>query len=265
MPKPADRYDLAERGGITCSQEGAVLTVTLNRPDVLNAMRPSTWTTLGAIGACIGDEVRAVVVRGAGESFSAGVDRRLLAGEQVGEDAPLTGLADLSFEDFDRTVAGYQGGFAWLRDSRFISIAAVQGYAIGAAFQLALACDIRIATDDVKFSLREPALGLVPDLTGTTNLVRAVGYSRALEWTASGRFVEADEAMASGLVSRVVAREDLDSALEQMVQGVTAHPHDAVAATKSLLLGAVERGFDAQRTHERAEQFRRFAALAAAK
>jgi len=262
MLKPTAPDALTSRGGVTCSQKGHVLTVTLNRPEVLNAMRPSTWTTLAAIGAGIGDDVRAVVIRGAGETFSAGVDRRLLADESVGDDAPLTGLAKLSFEDFDRTVTEYQDGFAWLRDSRFISVAAVQGYAIGAAFQLALACDIRIATDDVKFSMREPALGLIPDLTGTKNLVAAVGYARALEWTASGRFVDADEALSTGLVSRVVARDDLDQAVEEMVQSVTAHPRGAVAAAKSLLLGAVDRDFDEQRIHERAEQFRRFADLA---
>jgi enoyl-CoA hydratase/carnithine racemase len=261
MQRPTTPTTTPDDGGISCTQDGAVLTVTMNRPEVRNAMRPSTWTTLAAIGAGIGSDVRAVVLRAAGEAFSAGVDRRLLAGEAVGDDAPLTLLADLSFEDFDRTVEHYQEGFAWLRDPRFVSIAAVQGYAIGAGFQLALACDIRIATDDARFSMREPALGLVPDLTGTTNLVTAVGYSRALEWSASGRFVDAGEALASGLVSRVVAREDLDAAVEQMVQGVTAHPHGAVAATKSLMLGAVERGFDEQRRHERAEQFRRFAAL----
>jgi enoyl-CoA hydratase/carnithine racemase len=265
MPKPAARDDLTDQGGLTCSQEGAVLTVTLNRPDVLNAMRPSTWTSLAAVGAGIGRDVRAVVIRGAGKTFSAGVDRRLLDGERVGEDAPLTALAELSFQEFDQTVAQYQDGFAWLRDSRFVSIAAVQGYAIGAAFQLALACDIRIAAHDVKFSMREPALGLVPDLTGTKNLVAAVGYSRALQWTVSGRFVDADEALATGLVSRVVAREDLDTAVEEMVQAVTAHPHGAVTATKSLLLGAAERGFDEQRMHERAEQFRRFAVLTSEK
>jgi enoyl-CoA hydratase/carnithine racemase len=258
---PAAPESLSNQGGLICSQVGAVLTVTMNRPEVLNAMRPSTWTTLATVGAGVGDDVRAVVIRGAGETFSSGVDRRLLAGQTVGDDAPLTRLGDLSFEDFDQTVEHFQEGFAWLRDPRFISIAAVQGYAIGAAFQLALACDIRIATDDVKFSMREPALGLIPDLTGTKNLVSAVGYARALEWTASGRFVEADEALTSGLVNRVVPREGLDATVDDMVQGVTAHPPGAVSAAKSLLLGASERGFDEQRVREREEQFRRFAAL----
>jgi enoyl-CoA hydratase/carnithine racemase len=133
---------------------------------------------------------------GAGEAFSAGLDRRLIAGEPVGDDAAITDLFAASREEFDHAVATFQEGFRWLRDPRFISIAAVQGYAIGAGFQLALACDIRIATDDAQFNMREPALGIVPDLTGTKHLLEAVGYARALEWTTSARFVEAEEALA---------------------------------------------------------------------
>lgn len=261
MPQGA-AATMLEQGGVTRTQDGAVVTVTMNRPELRNAMRPSTWAALAAVGASIDDDVRVVVVRGAGEAFSAGLDRRLFAGESVGDDAPLTDLFKASREEFDRSVTTFQEGFTWLRDPRFLSIAAVQGYAIGAGFQLALACDIRIATEDVQFSMREPALGIVPDLTGTKHLVEAVGYSRALEWTASARFVDAEEALASGLVNRVVSRDRLDLAVQEMVDGLTAHPHDAVTATKSLLLGAVERSFDEQRAREREAQFHRFAALA---
>ncbi|WP_369227906.1 enoyl-CoA hydratase/isomerase family protein [Streptomyces sp. R39] len=254
-----------EKGGLTCTQEGAVVTVTMNRPEIRNAMRPSTWAALAAVGASIDDDVRVVVVRGAGETFSSGLDRRSFAGEPIGEDPPITDLFAASQEEFDRTAATYQEGFSWLRDPRFVSIAAVQGHALGAGFQLALACDIRIAADDVKFSMREPALGLVPDLTGTKHLVEAIGYSRALEWTASARFVEANEALASGLVNRVVSRDLLDVAIAEMADGLTAHSHGAVTAIKSLLLDAAERSFEEQCAREREAQFHRFAAVAAAR
>ena len=263
MPISASHSRVLDQGGLTCVQEGPVLTVTMNRPELRNAMRPSTWVALAAVGAAVRDDVRVVVVRGAGAAFSSGLDRRLFAGESVDEDAALTTLFDLTFEEFDRTVESFQQGFTWLRDPRFISIAAVHGHAIGAGFQLALACDIRIAADDAQFSMREPALGIIPDLTGTTNVVAAVGYARALEWTASARFVDAEEALASGLVSQVVPREVLDTAVEKMVEGLIAHPHGAVTATKSLLLEAADRPFDEQCAHEREEQFRRFAAVAA--
>jgi enoyl-CoA hydratase/carnithine racemase len=254
---------LLDEHGVTCVQTGPVVEVTLNRPEVRNAMRPSTWTTLAAVGQSIGQDVRAVVVRGAGESFCAGIDLRLVAGDAVGDDAPLSALFEASQVEFDRLVAAYQEGFVWLRDPRFISVAAVQGHCMGAGFQFALACDVRVASDDAKFCMREAALGLVPDLTGTKHLVDAVGYSRALEWTASARFVEAEEALASGVVNKVVPRADLDSAVGEIVSALTAHPHDAVSATKSLLQGAVERTFDDQRAAERIAQFHRFAALAA--
>ena len=77
-----------------------------------------------------------------------------------------------------------------------MSIAAVQGHAIGAGFQLALACDLRVVADDVQFAMRETSLGLVPDLTGTHPLVGLVGYARALEICVTGRFVHAEEAVA---------------------------------------------------------------------
>jgi len=250
------------RGGITCAQSGEVVTVTMNRPESHNAMRPSTWAALAAVGAGIGDDVRVVVLRGEGDSFSSGLDRRLFAGEAVGADTPLTDLFHATESEFDRIVSTFQEGFVWLRDPRFISIAAVRGHAIGAGFQLALACDIRVATDDAKFSMREPALGLVPDLTGTKHLVEAVGYSRALEWTASARVVEADEAFATGLVNKVVPVDALDGAIDEVVASLTAHPHGAVTATKALLLGAMDRDFEQQRARERLAQFGRFAALA---
>jgi len=257
--------ELLDRGGLQVERDGAVLTVTMNRPEVRNAMRPTTWAAMASIGAEIEDDVRVVLVRGAGEAFCAGLDKRIFAGEDIDGEPPITDLFGMSQEDFDRTIATYQEGFTWLRDPRFISIAAVQGYAIGGGFQLALACDIRVVADDVAFSMREPALGIIPDVTGTKHLVEAVGYSRALEITASARFVHAEEAMAIGLANRVAPAAALDAAVKEMVAGVTAHPHGAVRGTKRVLLGAAERTFDEQRAWERRVQFDRFGELAAGK
>jgi enoyl-CoA hydratase/carnithine racemase len=253
---------LLKTGGIEVAQEGPVLTVTMNRPEVRNAMRPSTWAAMAAVGAAIESDVRVVVVRGEGQSFCAGLDKRIFAGERIDGEAPITDLFTMSQPDFDATIATYQDGFRWLRDPRFVSIAAVQGYAIGGGFQLALACDLRVVADDVQFSMREPALGIIPDVTGTKHLVEAVGYSRALEWTASARYVLADEALQSGLVNRVVPLGELDRAVGELVKAMTTHGHGAVSSTKEVFLGAAERTFDEQRAHERQVQFRRFQALA---
>ena len=116
----------------------------------------------------------------------------------------MAGLLALDDEEISETIDAYQRGFTFLRDPRFVSIAAVQGHAIGAGFQLALSCDLRVVADDAQFCMKESALGLVPDLTGTKPLVESVGYARALEICATARMVGADEAVAIGLALTAV-------------------------------------------------------------
>ncbi len=135
-------------------------------------------------------------------------------------------------------------------------------HAIGAGFQLALACDLRVAAQDAQFAMRETSLGLVPDLTGTHPLVTAVGYARALEICATGRFVHADEAERIGLANLVVPREDLDAAARDLAAALLAAPRDAVIETKALLRGAAERTYEEQRVAARAAQARRLRDLA---
>ena len=126
----------------------AVATVTLSRPEVRNAQTPAMWHALAAIGEQLPETTRVVVVRGAGQSFSAGLDRAMLD-PATGDVAQLLQLDD---EAISKAIDGYQQGFTWLRDPRFVSIAAVQGYAIGAGFQLALSCDLRVVAEDAQFS-----------------------------------------------------------------------------------------------------------------
>lgn len=110
--------------------------------------------------------------------------------------------------------------------------------------------------------MKEPALGLVPDLVGTKPLVEAVGYSRALEICASARVVSGAEAGEIGLAQVVVPPSELDAALAATVTALTAHPHGAVTATKALLQEAPARSLDEQRLAERTAQVARFRALA---
>ncbi|WP_435745220.1 enoyl-CoA hydratase/isomerase family protein, partial [Nocardioides sp. SYSU DS0663] len=163
--------DLAA-AGLHLQLTGPVATITLDRPDVRNAQTPEMWRALAGIGERLADDVRVVVVRGNGASFSAGLDRSLLdptAGGRTGES--VLDLVDLSDEEMSATIDAYQRGFTFLRDPRFVSVAAVHGYAIGAGFQLALACDLRVVSTDAQLCMKESALGLVPDLTGTKPLV----------------------------------------------------------------------------------------------
>jgi enoyl-CoA hydratase/carnithine racemase len=240
-------------------------TVTLCRPDKRNAQTPATWRRLAAIGESLlaDDAVRVVVLRADGPSFSAGLDRGMFTTGVDGEPG-LVGLAALEPAALDAVIDGFQQAFAWWRDDRVVSIAAVQGHAVGAGFQLALGCDLRVVSDDVQLAMKEPSLGLVPDLGGTQPLVELVGYARALEICATGRWVGAAEAVASGLASIAVPREDLDGAARDLAAAVLAAPAGAVRGTKALLRGATGRTYDEQRAAERAAQALRLRELAAA-
>jgi enoyl-CoA hydratase/carnithine racemase len=240
---------------VELARDGALATVTLSRPEKRNAQTPATWRALIAIGReLLSDEsVRVVVLRAEGASFSAGLDRAMFTTGLEGEPGLMT-LAALDDADLDATIAGFQEAFTWWRDPRVVSIASVQGHAVGAGFQLALGCDIRVLADDAQLAMRETTLGLVPDLAGTKPLVDLVGYSRALEICATGRWVVAQEAVDLGLASVVVRREELDSVTRDLAAALLAAPAGAVRDTKELLLGAAGRSHAEQQAAERAAQ-----------
>ena len=247
-------------GGVRTDRDGAVLTVTLDRPDQLNAQTPATWAALSAVAEGLDDDVRVVVVRGAGRSFSAGLDRSLFTTDPS-VPGGLGELAALGPEAARQRIAGFQRAFRWLRGPGIVSVAAVQGHAIGAGAQLALACDLRVFADDAQLRVPEATLGLVPDLTGTSTLVEAVGYSRALEICLTGRAVGAAEALGIGLANLVVPTDDLDPTVADLVAALVAPPVDASRATAALIRSAVRNQPEAQDAAERAAQARRLADL----
>lgn len=249
--------------GLRLDVEGPIATITLDRPEVRNAQTPAMWAALAEIGRTLPDDVRVVVVTGEGETFSAGLDRAMLDPTSAGEGSVL-GLLALSDEEASARIEEFQRGFTWLRDPRFVSIAKIRGYAIGAGFQLALSCDLRMVADDAKLSMKESALGLVPDLTGTKPLVEHVGYARALEICATARVVPAEEAVRIGLATAAVPSADLDAAVADLAAALVAPMPGVVPETKTLLQGAADRALDEQRRLEREAQVRRFRAVAAA-
>lgn len=252
--------DLAA-AGLRHTVAGPVATLTLDRPDVRNAQTPQMWDAVAEVGRTIPDDVRVVVVRGEGHSFSAGLDRALL--DPASGDSSLLGLLERTDQEMAEQIGRWQEAFTFLRDPRFVSIAAVQGYAIGAGFQLALSCDLRIVTEDARFSMKESALGLVPDLTGTKPLVEIVGYPKALEICATARMIGSAEAAEIGLANLVVPAAELDSAVADLTGALTAPMAGAVRETKELLQQAAHRSLDEQRRAEREAQVRRFRELAA--
>ncbi len=250
--------------GLLHQQAGPVASITLNRPDVRNAQTPAMWRALAELGASLPEETRVVVVRGAGPSFSAGLDRTMLdPTADAGDVETVAGLLALDDAEISATIDAYQQGFTFLRDPRFVSIAAVQGYAVGAGFQLALACDLRVVADDAQFAMLESSLGLVPDLTGTKPLVESVGYARALEICVTARMVGAAEAVAIGLALTAVPAAELDATVADLAGALTAALPGVVSETKALLAGAAQRDLDEQRRLEREAQVRRLRELAA--
>ncbi|MEP6629591.1 MAG: enoyl-CoA hydratase/isomerase family protein [Lapillicoccus sp.] len=253
--------DDAAHPWLRVAQEGPVLTVTLANAAERNAQVPSLWTALARVGESVSADVRVVVLRGEGASFSAGLHRRMLAPGGLPHEPDLLRLAAES-ADLNASIAGFQRGFTVWRDLRAVVVAVVQGHAIGAGFQLALAADLRLLADDAQLAMRETSLGLVPDLGGTGPLVGLVGYARALEICATGRFVGAREAVDIGLASAAVPAAELDQAAEDLVAALLAAPANALSELKPLLRSAVGASAADQLAAERAAQSRLLGALA---
>ena len=248
--------------GLLLAVDGPVATVTLNRPERRNAQTPAMWTALARLGRDLPGDVRAVVVRGEGPSFSAGLDLQMFTPEGLPGAPSFVDIAKSSDEEADAVIAAFQEAFSWLLRPDLLTVAAVRGHAVGAGFQLALACDFRVCADDAQFTMAEVTRGIVPDLGGTGLLAELVGYSRALEVCVTGRRVGAEEAYRMGMANVVVAGDALDATVSDLVGALLAAPRDAAVETKALLRDARTRTLPDQRAAERAAQLRRLRDLA---
>jgi enoyl-CoA hydratase/carnithine racemase len=129
-------------------------------------------------------------------------------------------------------IGDLQEAYTWLADAPYPTIAAIRGYALGGGLQLALACDLRIATSGTKLALPEHRYGLLPDLGGTYWLPRIVGPAKAKELIFTGETIDAEEALRIGLVNRVVDDADLESAVTALAEKIAAQPPIAVRGSK---------------------------------
>jgi 2-(1,2-epoxy-1,2-dihydrophenyl)acetyl-CoA isomerase len=208
-----------------------VATIELARPDKRNAINAQMFTELGdAAERAAGDPgIRAVLVRAQGPVFCAGIDVTLLG--------QLSGTRGARFRSFVRTA---QRPYQLLAQMDKPSVVAIQGPAVGAGFQLTLACDLRVASEDARFAMLEVRFGLVPDLGGSHRLARQIGPARAKELIWTGRAVEADEAERIGLVNRVAAAGALEKEADALVRDVVASPPIPVSLTKALIGRAAE-------------------------
>ena len=202
-------------------RDGAVLTITLNRPDVLNALNGAAHAALAAALEDAADPaVRAVVLTGAGRGFCVGQDLQEFA----------AGAADIG----ERLRSMYNRHALAIRALEKPVIAAVNGPAAGAGLSLALACDVRIASDAASFVPAFIGIGLVPDTGGTWFARRLLGYARAFEWYSTGRKLSAAEALQWGLVSEVVPADELADRIVEVAELFAAMPTRAVWETKRL-------------------------------
>jgi enoyl-CoA hydratase/carnithine racemase len=244
-------------------QSGPVLTLTLDAPQRRNSQAPSLWSALAEVGGSLDPSVRVVILRAEGPSFSAGLDRAMLTPQGAPGEPSILALAAGAAGALEEAIEQFQRGFSIWAQVPAITIAAVQGHAIGAGFQLALACDLRVVADDVAFAMRETSLGLVPDLAGTSPLVRSVGYARALEICTTGRFVGAQEAVAIGLATVAVPGEQLDATARELADAILDAPQAAVRELKPLLRHAIDASPADQLRAEREAQARLLTALVA--
>ncbi len=222
-------------------------TITLNRPEKLNAYTTEMGEEVTAtIRAWRGDDaVRAIILTGAGRGFCAGVDLEHLKAHQAGQNASKG--PRLGEEDFLKKLP--------LEMAEFPKplIAAVNGAAIGVGVTMILPCDVRIAADGAKLGLAFVKLGILPGLGSTHLLPRIVGRAKALELVMSARTISAAEALACGLVNKVVPGDQLLSEARALAALIAANPPHAVAAAKAALnYGHAHSMSEAMRNEERA-------------
>jgi len=223
--------------------EGGLARITLARPDKRNAISLKMFQELGDAAEAVAADpsVRGVLVAGEGSSFCAGIDLAVL--QDLGSNPPARGE---EFRSFVRTV---QRPFRSLALMPKPAVAAVQGHALGAGFQLALACDLRVAAGDASLGLLEARYGLIPDLGGLHHLARLAGPSRAkrLAWAAEP--IGANEARSFGLLDELVDGDPVPPA-ERLLAGVTRHAPNVVAAIKEIVRGASEVGLEEELDRE---------------
>jgi 2-(1,2-epoxy-1,2-dihydrophenyl)acetyl-CoA isomerase len=224
----------------------AIATITLNRPDVLNALDLTMGLELRDVIHDLNDrgEVRAVLLTGAGRAFCAGGDIKQMIEHQ----------GKRPEEFFDEPLRCIHEAVLAIRQIPKPVIAAVNGYASGAGFNLALACDYRIAAASARFNQAFVRVGLVPDCGGTFTLPRLVGWAKAAELLMTGEMIEAEEALRLGLVNRVVPDERLWPEAQQIAARFAAGPTKAIGHIKALLNLSATATFEEQLDHERQAQ-----------
>ena len=218
---------------VLTERDGAVLTITLNRPDVFNAFNAALHVALrAALEEAAAPDVRAVVITGAGRGFCSGQDLK-----------EFQEMPESIQERLERT---YHPNIRAIRALEKPVIASVNGPCAGAGLSLAAACDIRIAADVATFVPGFIGIGLVPDSGGSWFVHRLLGFARAFEWMTSNRKLNAAEALAWGLVSEVVEGDGLAARTAELAGFYAGLPTRGVGLTKRLFEHAYDASLEEQ-------------------
>jgi len=230
MSTPAEALTLEN---VLYEKKGAIAYVTLNRPKVLNALNRKTWEDLQTAFADAREDsaIRGVILTGAG-------DKAFIAGADIGE------LSQVTAVEAERSRTFGQGVLNLIENLGKPVVAAINGFALGGGCETAMACSIRVATENAKFGQPEVKLGVLPGGGGTQRLPRLVGKGRALQLILSGEMISAQEAYRIGLVNEVVPAADLISRAEAILKLIFSNAPLAVKYS----LEAVNKGLETSQT-----------------
>lgn len=204
------------------AENGGGVTLTISSPATLNALNSTLLAEMDAfVDSLDPDRTRVLVITGEGKAFVAGAD--------ISEMAHLSEAEGLAFGRRGSTV------FKKIEDLPFPVIAAVNGFALGGGCELAMACDIRIASKKARFGQPEVGLGIIPGFSGTYRLPKLVGQGVAKELIYTGKMIDADEALRIGLVNCVVVHEELMNAVDAMVALILKNAPLAVSFAKTCI------------------------------
>jgi enoyl-CoA hydratase/carnithine racemase len=211
-----------EEESVRYEEREGIAWITLNRPDKLNALNADVFRLLADSLARFEDgDCAAGILHGAGRAFAAGAD--------------IQDYVDITVEDYRAFMDVGRAPTDAIEQLSKPVIAAVQGFALGGGFELVLACDLVVVSDNARLGLPEPKLGLAPGGGGTQRLPRIVGKTRALDVLLAGRILTGTEAFEWGIANRVVPKEELIGAAEELARALVALPPGPLATIKSIV------------------------------
>lgn len=227
---------------IKVNQEGPIATLTVDRPTALNALNKEVLIELKEVVSKL--DCRVLIITGAGpKAFVAGADIAVMS--------EMDGNQAREFVELGQSV------IKAIDQGSFVSIAAVNGFALGGGCELAMACDLIYASENAKLGLPETNLGIIPGFGGTVNLVQRIGSHRALEMVLTGKMIDAQTAKSFGLVLEVFKAEELIPKVLEIAKAFSKKGKQSILAARSLVKGVGSELKDRAMLHER----EKFAAL----